>query len=69
MIGVMGINYEPLKIELVKRNMRMKDLQRMVKFSTTTIVKLSKNKPVNLSVIERICKALELPVERVLRIE
>ena len=54
----MAISYNGLWKLLIDKNMKKLDLKDKVGISTGTLAKLSKNKQVALSVLERICDAL-----------
>jgi putative transcriptional regulator len=55
----MGISYKPLWILLVKKDMKKKDLMEAAKLSPTIVARMTKNKPVDGSTLERICAALQ----------
>jgi len=55
----MGISYNPLRILLIKKGLKKTDLVKMAKLSPTTVAKLSKNKSIDGSTLERICNALQ----------
>ena len=55
----MGISYRPLMILLVNKGLKKSDLYSVVKLSPTTVAKLSKNKPIDGTTLERICAALQ----------
>jgi DNA-binding Xre family transcriptional regulator len=55
----MGMSYKPLWILLVKKDMKKKDLMEITGLSPTIIARMSKNKPVDGSTLERICAALQ----------
>jgi DNA-binding Xre family transcriptional regulator len=55
----MGMSYKPLWILLVKKDMKKKDLMEVTGLSPTIIARMSKNKPVDGSTLERICAALQ----------
>ena len=52
----MGISYRPLWILLATKELKKTDLIDLVKLSPATIAKLSKNKPVDGKVLQRICE-------------
>ena len=54
----MTISYKPLLKLLIDKDLRKQDLAQMARFSKVTLAKLSKNEPVSLEVIDRICAAL-----------
>lgn len=53
------IAYYKLMDVLARRGMKKIDLQRALNISPTTMASLSKNRPVNLSLIDKICKYLD----------
>jgi DNA-binding Xre family transcriptional regulator len=55
----MGMSYKPLWILLVKKDMKKKDLMEVTGLSPTIIARMSKNKPVDGSTLERIRAALQ----------
>jgi len=55
----MGICYKPLWILLVKKEMKKKDLMELARLSPTIVARMTKNKPIDGSTLERICAALE----------
>jgi DNA-binding Xre family transcriptional regulator len=40
-----------------------------ISLSTATLAKMGKDEPVALEVVERICLALDIPVEKVLKVD
>jgi len=58
-IEAMGISYKPLWILLIKKGLKKTDLVSMAKLSPTTVAKLSKNKSIDGTTLERICAALQ----------
>jgi DNA-binding Xre family transcriptional regulator len=55
----MGLSYKPLWVQLVQRDMKKKDLMALAKLSPTIVARMSKNKPIDGSTLERICAALQ----------
>ena len=55
----MGLSYKPLWILLVKNDMKKKDLMEAARLSPTIVARMTKNKPIDGSTLERICKALD----------
>lgn len=49
------VTYEKLRIKMVKSKIEFKDLKTIFGFSSHTIVKLKKDRVVNMEVILRIC--------------
>ena len=62
------ISYKPLWHTLIERNIKKMELVKMTGMSSGTLAKLNNNKNVALDVIERICLALECPIENVVEI-
>ena len=62
------ISYGPLLRLLESRNIKMIDLVRECKLSTATVAKISKNEPMNITTIARICRHLNVPIERVVEV-
>ena len=54
---------------LIEKGVKKMELVKMVGMSNSTLNKLNKNQYVALEVIERICLALDCPIEAVARIE
>ena len=55
----MGISYNPLWILLIKKGLKKTDLINLANLSPTTVAKLSKNKSIDGTTLERICAALQ----------
>jgi len=58
----MSISYDNLWKLLVDKKMNKTDLQAKVRLSSSTLAKLAKCQPVALSVIERMCEALDCDI-------
>ena len=58
----MAISYNGLWKLLIDKGMKKLDLKDAVGISTGTLAKLSKNEQVALSVLERICEALDCQI-------
>lgn len=56
------ISYKPLWRTLVEKEMKKTDLLDVVGISRGTLTKLSKNEPVSVKIIDRICEKLEIEV-------
>jgi putative transcriptional regulator len=54
----LNLSYAPLWKLLIDRDMNKTQLREKAGFSTATLAKLSKNEPVALEVIVKICEAL-----------
>ena len=62
------ITYKPLWHTLIEKGVKKMELAEMIGISSGTLAKLSRDQYVALEVIERICNALECPVEAVIEI-
>jgi len=51
----MGISYKPLWKLLIDKNLKKTDLLEIIPISPTTLAKLSKNKPVDGKIFEKLC--------------
>ncbi|GAK03305.1 hypothetical protein JCM19037_1619 [Geomicrobium sp. JCM 19037] len=60
------IDFEPLFTTLEEKGMRRTDLRKII--DGTTVAKLGKNKSVTLDTVDRICLYLDVPIEKVVRI-
>ena len=58
----MTFNYNKLWKTLIDRNMKKKDLMAKTGITGTTIAKMGRGESVNLEVLGRICKALNVNV-------
>ena len=65
----MPISYRPLWVSLAERGLKKGYLKERLDISTATIAKMGKDELVSLEVIQRICEAMKLPVEKVIRFE
>jgi DNA-binding Xre family transcriptional regulator len=54
----MGLSYKPLWRLLLDREMKKTDLKKVAGISSPTLARLSKNKPVEGRILERICAGL-----------
>ena len=61
----MSVSYDNLWKMLIDRHITKVDLRRMTGISPNTMTKLNKNEPVAMSIIERICKTLEVSISDV----
>ncbi len=57
----MALSYDPLWKKLIDKKMNKLELAKLADFSTATLAKLGKNDYVALSVLEKICLALDCP--------
>lgn len=55
----MALNYKPLWIQLIKKDLMKVDVIRMAGLTTNVMAQMGKNKPITFKNLERICKALE----------
>ena len=55
----MALNYKPLLIQLIKKDLMKVDVIRMAGLTTNVMAQMGKNKPITFKNLERICKALE----------
>jgi len=60
-----SVSYDNLWKMLIDRHITKVDLRRMTGISPNTMTKLNKNEPVAMSIIERICKTLEVNISDV----
>lgn len=62
------ISYTPLWVTLAKKNLKKTDLLSLIGISSSTLAKLSKDEEVSLSVIIKLCNALDCKIEEVLEV-
>lgn len=62
------ISYDRLWKTLIDKHMNKTELCDLIGVSNATLAKMGKNEPVNLKIIEAICKELDCGVEDVLEI-
>ena len=55
----MALNYKPLWIQLIKKDLMKVDVIRMAGLTTNVMAQMGKNKPITFKNLERICKALK----------
>ena len=60
------IDFSPLHTTLKEKGMVMSEFRDKL-LSSRTLAKINKNEDVNLSTIEKICLALDVPIEKVVR--
>lgn len=58
----MAFSYNKLWKLLIDKKMMKKDLMAMTNLTSTTIAKMSKDLPVSMDVLGRICKALDVNI-------
>ena len=59
----MSIYYKPLWRLLLEKDMKKLELRDLVGMSNNTLARLGKNEGVSMDVLERICVALDCPIE------
>jgi DNA-binding Xre family transcriptional regulator len=62
------VSYQKLWETLKKKNIRKHDLMELADISSTTLTKLNKNEIVALTILIKICKALDCQIEDVVEI-
>ncbi len=62
------ISYDRLWKTLIDKHMNKTELRDRIGISNATLAKMGKNEPVNLSIIEKICKELNCRGEDVIEI-
>lgn len=55
----MALNYKPLWIQLVKKDIKKVEVIRMAGLTTNVMANMGKNKPITMKNLEKICKALD----------
>ena len=65
----MGVSYKKLFKLLIDRNMKKKDLQKLASLSPASITKLAKNELVSLTVLAKVCAALEVDFGDIMEFE
>lgn len=65
----MSVSYKPLWITLAERGIKKTDLICAIGIAGTTLAKMGKGEHVSLAVLERICLALDVPIEKVVKFE
>ena len=55
----MALNYKPLWIQLIKKDLMKVDVIKMAGLTTNVMAQMGKNKPITFKNLERISKALE----------
>ena len=58
----MGISYRPLFVTLANRGLQKTDLMAKAGISSGTLARFAKNEQVSLSVLEKICAALDCQI-------
>ena len=62
------VSYQRLWETLKQKNIRKHDLMELAGISSTTLTKLNKNEIVALTILIKICKALDCQIEHVMEI-
>lgn len=65
----MAVNYNKLIKILEQKNMTKTQLREVLGISTSTLAKLSSNRPVTLDIIERICVYFNVGIEDILEFD
>ena len=63
------ISYDRLWKTLIDKHMKRTELRDRIGISNATLAKLGKNEPVNLKIIEAICRELQCNIEDVVEIK
>ncbi|WP_141431937.1 helix-turn-helix transcriptional regulator [Bacillus sp. 03113] len=63
------INYDPLKLTLKEKGKVLSDFRELVGLNAKTQAQISKNEPVSISTLIKLCQELEVPIEKVIYIE
>lgn len=63
------ISYKPLWHTLIEKDVKKMALVKLTGMSSGTLAKLNNDEPVALTVLERICLALDCPIEAVVEIK
>jgi DNA-binding Xre family transcriptional regulator len=64
-------NYQPLRITLVKKGMKMSDLETLKggPLNARTVSKLRNDQTMNLESIVKVCRYLDVPIEQVVEVQ
>lgn len=63
------ISYNPLWKTLIDKNMKKTDLIKLTHISNGTLAKLGKNESVSLSILDKICIALDCNISDIVEIK
>ena len=63
----MSISYEPLWQMLNNMNISKMEFAKMIGMSNATLAKLSKNEPITLTTVDKICNQFNCPIENVVK--
>lgn len=65
----MSLSYKPLWVTLAEKGLKKTYLITAAEISGSTLAKMGKSEYISLDVLERICSALDVPVEKVIKFE
>ena len=65
----MQYSYNKLWKKLIDKNMKKKDLKIAANIASSTMAKMSKEKPIKLEVLARICKTLQCEIGDIIEIK
>ncbi len=66
---MLTVDYKPLWKLLIDKNMIKEDLRKAAGLTSTAIAKLGKNEPVHLTIVLKICTALDCDIADILEIK
>ena len=61
----MEVNYSKLWKQMIDKGMKKSDLRELTGIGTNTLAKLSKNQPVSMEVLMKLCEKLECDISDV----
>jgi putative transcriptional regulator len=61
----MEVNYNKLWKQMIDKGMKKSDLRELTGIGTNTLAKLSKNQPVSMEVLMKLCEKLECDISDV----
>ena len=61
----MDVNYNKLWKQMIDKGMKKSDLRELTGIGTNTLAKLSKNQPVSMEVLMKLCEKLECDISDV----
>ena len=64
----MSVSYKKLWKLIIDKEMSKTDLRLRAEISTNALAKLSKNKPVSVSVLDKICRVLDCSVDDIIEV-
>lgn len=62
----MPFSYKPLLKVLIDKGMNKEDLRKIVKAGPNSFARISKGENISLDLLDRICTALDVPIEAVI---